>query len=534
MNWNLRFCLFSLTSLVLIFLLPTVNALEQYKKRARDAISQIVDGQVDAAIDHFEEYLKEHPGDLESLYGLAVAYTQKQDLIKAMVYVKKAVDGGLPLDRFIAGPRDLLHPLTESKAFQELSKAYPLAGLLHGPMVGAVTDTSARFWVRTIDEAPIQIWVEGTNTSDSHTKSPIVETYRERDFTAVIPVDGLKPNTEYHYGISVNQVSHSTKWTFRTFPAQGKACRFQIGFGGGAGYTPQYERMWNTISSRCLTAFLFLGDNVYIDNPTRQAVQQYCYYRRQSRPEYRRFISSTPIYAIWDDHDFTTNDAGGGPLIDEPSWKIPVWRTFTYNWNNPYYAGGLDQPGCWFDFSIGDVDFFMLDGRYYRDNPKSDNPSMLGPSQKKWLFEKLKYSKATFKVLASPVPWSYGAKPGSRDPWQGYKSEREQIFSFLEANKINGVILIAADRHRSDAWKIERQKGYTLYEFESSRLSNIHTHKIMPGSIFGYNEKCSFGLLAFDTTRKDPQVTYRIVNIDNEIIREFSVNRSQLVHAKAK
>jgi alkaline phosphatase D len=329
-------------------------------------------------------------------------------------------------------------------------------------------------------------------------------------------------------------VSLSTKWFFHTFPARREKCRFQIGFGGGAGFTPKYEKMWNTITSRHLTAFLFLGDNVYIDNPTRQAVQQYCYYRRQSRPEYRGFIASTPIYAVWDDHDFTTNDAGGGPFIDKPAWKIPVWRTFTYNWNNPYYAGGREQPGCWFDFSIGDVDFFMLDSRYYRDNPKSESPSMLGKAQKEWLLRKLKSSDATFKVLASPVPWSEGAKPGSRDPWQGYMREREQIFSFLEANKIDGVILIAADRHRSDAWRIERDKGYDLYEFESSRLTNIHTHKIMPGSLFGYNEKCSFGLLTFDTTREDPQVTYQIVNIDNEIIHEFSLKRSQLAHTKAR
>ena len=159
---------------------------------------------------------------------------------------------------------------------------------------------------------------------------------------------------------------------------------------------------------------------------------------------------------------------------------------------------------------------------------------MLGDAQKKWLFRKLKSSKATFKVLASPVPWAFGAKPGSRDPWQGYKAEREEIFSFLEANEIDGVILISADRHRSDIWKIDRPNGYPLYEFESSKLTNIHTHKVMPGSLFGYNKKCSFGLLRFDTAIPDPQVTYKIINIDNEVIYTFSLNRSQLTHKKAK
>jgi alkaline phosphatase D len=512
---------------------PAVFAVEQYKQVSRDSISRIVDGKHDNAVKRFENYLKKHPGDLESLYGLAVAYAQKKDIVKAMAYAKQAVDAGLPFGRFLAGPRDLLKPLTYSAEFKDWSKKNAVE-LLHGPMLGCVTDSSAKFWVRTANAVPVQVSICELKKSDTLIKST-VRTDRNKDYTAVIAVQGLKPDTTYWYTLMVNNVASSIKWQFRTFPAFGAKSKFQIGFGGGAGYTPQYERMWKTIAAHNLTAFLFLGDNVYIDNPTRTAVQQYCYYRRQSRPEFRDFTAATPIYAIWDDHDFTTNDSGGGPEIRQPEWKIPVWHTFINNWNNPYYGGGSeDEPGCWFDFSIGDVDFFMLDGRYYRMKPKLKNPSMLGNAQKKWLFKKLKASTATFKVLASPVPWAFGAKPGSRDPWQGYKQEREEIFSFLEANRINGVILISADRHRSDIWKIERPNGYALYEFESSKLTNIHTHKLMPGALFGYNKKCSFGSLSFDTTIPEPHVTYRIISIDNEVIYAFSLKSSQLTHKKDK
>jgi len=243
-------------------------------------------------------------------------------------------------------------------------------------------------------------------------------------------------------------------------------------------------------------------------------------------------VTSTAIYAIWDDHDFTTNDGRGGPQIYEPSWKIPVWYVFRDNWNNPYYGGGKNQPGCWFDFSIGDVDFFMLDCRFYRTSPRDKNPSMLGPVQKKWLLEKLKASTATFKVLASSVPWAFGTKPGSLDTWEGYKKEREDIFACLEENKIGGVILLSADRHRSDVWKIKRPNGYDLYEFESSKLTNIHTHQVMSTALFGYNKKCSFGMLTFDTTVPDPIVTNKIINIDNELIHTFALKKSQLTHTK--
>ena len=520
-------------SLILFFSICVASAQEQYKNISRDAISKIIDGEYNAAIKTFESYLAKHPKDLESMYGLAVAYTQRNNINTAMVYVEKAIEEGLPISRFLAGPRELLKSLTDSIEFKALAEKYGTE-LLHGPMLGCVTDSSAKFWVRTTNEVPVQILVSPSGTRNSTITSYIVRTTKEKDYTAVLAVKGLKPYTSYHYKLLVDGSIQPRQWVFRTFPALGSPSRFQIGFGGGAGFTPQHERMWYTITTYNLLAFLFLGDNVYIDHPTKQAVQQYCYYRRQSRLEYRDFTASTAIYAIWDDHDFTTNDAGGGPEILKPYWKIPVWRTFTNNWVNPYCGGGETQPGCWFDFSIGDVDFFMLDGRYYRTKSSIMNPSMLGDAQKIWLFKKLRSSKATFKVIASPVPWSYGAKPGSNDPWQGYKTEREQIFTFLESNKIDGVILIAADRHRSDIWKIDRPDGYPLYEFESSRLTNIHTHKIMPGSLFGYNKKCSFGMLQFDTTMSDPQVTYRIISIDKEIIYNFTLKKSQLTHTSIK
>ncbi|MHC4309175.1 MAG: alkaline phosphatase D family protein [Planctomycetota bacterium] len=532
MNWSKVSATLIFVCLTLFFWGNVICAEEQYKQLGREAISQIVDGKHDKAIRHFKNYLKKNPNDLESMYGLAVAYAQKKDIDKAVVYAKQAVDEGLPFNRFLAGPRDLLMPLTNSVQFKQLVKQHNIE-LLHGPMLGCVTDSSAKIWFRTLNEVPMQIFVSHSQNMSPSTKSAVVKTNNNRDFTAVVDIEGLKPDTQYHYELLVNGKKQPKRWSFRTFGTAGAKTKFQIGFGGGAGYTPRYERMWNTIAVHNPIAFLFLGDNIYIDNPTRPAVQQYCYYRRQSRPEFRKFVASSAIYAIWDDHDFTTNDSWGGPKINEPAWKIPVWRLYRNNWNNPYYGGGENQPGCWFDFSIGDVDFFMLDGRYYRNKPKGKNPSMLGPVQKEWLLKKLKASTATFKVLASPVSWAFGTKPGSRDTWQGYKLEREDIFSFLEENKIDGVILISADRHRSDIWKIERTNGYALYEFESSKLTNIHTHRLIPDALFGYNKKCSFGLLEFNTGLSDPRVTYQIISIDNEVIHTFSLLKSQLTHKKA-
>ena len=158
---------------------------------------------------------------------------------------------------------------------------------------------------------------------------------------------------------------------------------------------------------------------------------------------------------------------------------------------------------------------------------------MLGPVQKEWLLRTLKNSKSTFKVLASPVPWSPGVKPGSKDTWDGFDQERDQILSFVHANHIDGVVLLAADRHRSDLRRIPREDGYAFSEVMSSRLTNVHTHGLVENAkgsefVIGYNEKYSFGLLDFDTTASDPTIRYTIVNIDGKNVGNATLKLSEM------
>jgi alkaline phosphatase D len=306
--------------------------------------------------------------------------------------------------------------------------------------------------------------------------------------------------------------------------------KFTIGFGGGSGYVPENERMWDTIGAIEPRALLLLGDNVYIDDPETPEMQRFHYYRRQSQPEWGKLAKTVPIYSIWDDHDFTTNDGWGGPDIEKPSWKRDVWQIYKENWDNPYYGGGKENPGCWFDFSIGDVHFIMIDGRYYRESPKDESPSMLGPVQMKWLKKTLTEKPATFTVICTNVPMAPKVKPGSKDTWDGYPEERTEIYQYIADQKIPGVVILSADRHRSDAYKVDTEINgmYPLFEFSSSRLTNQHVHKLIDHSLFGYNEKQSFGKIDFDLTTEDPTVKYTIINIDGKKIHDLTVKLSQL------
>jgi len=521
-----------ITTLV-ILLAVSISAFAQHDP-GRDAVRLLAKDQTDDAVTRLATASHKtcsQIGDAEKSFVLAMIACMKGDSGAALEHAKQAVENGLPIERFQAGPRDILAPLYANNKFKTwLAKQQ--RQLLHGPLLGSVTDSSATFWVRTAEEADVRIVIAPVPQHVGG-PSPLVKPARTSsllDYTATIRVSGLKPNTQYRYELFVNNKKIRGSAVFRTFPRQGTPFRFSVAFGGGAGYTAEHERMWTTIDERDVSALLLLGDNVYIDDPQHQLTQLYCYYRRQSQPEWRRLVASTSVFSIYDDHDFGTNDCVPGPKIEKPAWKREVWKTFVHNWANPAYGGGTEQPGCWYSFYIADVHFIMLDCRYYRD---FKGGSMIGPVQKQWLFETLKASKGKFKMLVSSVPWSPGVKPRSRDTWDGFSAEREEIFSFLETNRIGGVVLMSADRHRSDFRRIKRPEGYDLYEMESSRLTNVHTHGLMQkakGSefIMGFNTKCSFGLLDFDTTLADPQLKYTIVDIDNKEIDSRTLKLSQL------
>ena len=511
---------------------------KQYKRVHQYALRLINHLRFDEAEEFLTGWAEQNPTDAETQYMLGVLHARNNEGDKAAGFMKKAVALGLPEERIVAGPRGLFRGVARHGYFKGLIEKYKHQPI-HGPLVGAVTHGSASIWIRTAREIELAISYYAV-PDDGSAGQPIERTHFQKvskrdDYTTVIKIGGLFPSTTYHYTVVGQKTDGSSREMgsarFRTFPFKGSPSKFNIAFGGGAGFVPENERMWDTIGSFNPDALLLLGDNVYIDDPESVIMQQYTYQRRQSRPEWRELTARTPTFTIWDDHDFSTNDSWGGSEIETPFWKKNyAWKIFQQNWANPGYGGGPEQPGCWYTFSIGDVDFIMLDCRYYRTSPRVKNPSMLGPVQMEWLKAEIKKSKGTFKVLCSSVPWVFEAKGNSKDTWNGYREEREVIFSFLEQNKVEGVVLMSADRHRSDAWKIERPGGYDFYEFNSSRLTNQHVHPEMDkkGAIFSYNKKQSFGLVEFDTTAADPSVKYTIVNIEGEKIHEISTLKSQL------
>ena len=504
----------------------------QYKRVHQLALRFLLLDRTPDAKSFLEDYLAEHDNDAESSFLMSLLELDAGNSTAGLAQLEQALQLGLPPGRMVAGPRELLATVRDEPLLKQAFESFGDRPV-HGPLIGHTTDSSASFWLRTAGESNVGVAVRRSDDATRLVAVGFTRSTAANDFTCVATVSGLEPDTEYTYTVQIDDHDplENAAGRFRTFPATGAPARFRIAFGGGAGYVPPNERMWDTIRNREPDALLLLGDNVYIDDPESPEMQRYTYYRRQSRPEWRALTAQTPVYTIWDDHDFSTNDSWGGPLIDTPVWKKDyAYNIFRQNWANPAYGGGDAQPGCWYAFSIADVDFIMLDCRYYRTDPAGSAPSMLGPVQMDWLKSQLREADGTFKVLCSSVPWDFRTKGGSKDTWNGYREERNEIFRFLADNAIEGVLLMSADRHRSDAWQVERPDSYDLYEFNSSRLTNLHVHATMEkqGAIFSYNEKQSFGLVSFDTTKADPEVTYEVITIDDESVHSLRVARSQL------
>jgi alkaline phosphatase D len=417
--------------------------------------------------------------------------------------------------------------LMEEPAFEALVDKHDLK-LFNGPMLGVVTPTSARIWIRTAGPATFQV-VVGDYISEP------VTTTAESDFTGIATLEGLESFTEYRYSVILDgEQIEDESFRFKTYPEPGMAESYTIAFGACARYVPKNEGIWRRMAGTKPMAYLGLGDNVYIDATERRDVQRLHYYRRMLREEYREFIAQTAMYAIWDDHDIGENDCAGGPGL-EKAWKLLNLNVFKQNWNNPFYSHDPQTPGVWHSFTMGDVEFFMLDGRFYRTDTKDKTDTtktMLGAEQKQWLLDSLKQSTAKFKVLCSGTMWHDLADKGGADSWAGrrFRSERDEIFDLINDEAINGVVLLSGDRHRTELWKTERPRGYPLYEFLSAKVTNEHTHDVRKQAEWSYNEGNFWGELDFDFSKPDPLLTLNAINQDGELVGSSSFTLSELSH----
>ncbi|MCA9524546.1 MAG: alkaline phosphatase D family protein [Myxococcales bacterium] len=387
--------------------------------------------------------------------------------------------------------------------------------ITHGPMVGYTTSTTSTIWFRGGSSLGVRV-VYGESADTLDHQSPVVKPLGTDDFTARIELGGLKPGTRYYYQLEAAGIRvPAAPVSLRTAPA-GKGT-FRVAFGSCANYTEQ--PIFDLVKSADPHILLMLGDAHYA-NTSDPSRLNFFYRRSRSIAPFAKLIAETTTLAVWDDHDFVGNNTLGTAL-----GKENALAAFKRYWANPFY-GTDGAPGVWYTFTYGDVEFFMLDDRYYRGIDKS----MLGPDQLAWLLAGLEASTATFKVLVSGSQWS---SHGSNDSWAQFNAERELILDHVMEKKISGVILLSGDVHYATVLKLREASAtsYEIWEFSNSPfratffscLSYSGDTKLFCQS--GYD---NFGLLHFDTTATPPRFTYESHRQDGVIPYSVTVTLDQL------
>ena len=214
---------------------------------------------------------------------------------------------------------------------------------------------------------------------------------------------------------------------------------------------------------------LWLGDNVYLREPdwnTKTGIMRR-YTHTRSTPEMQALLASRSNYAIWDDHDYGSNDSDKGFVN-----KHLTLDAFDYFWGNPT-QGIANIEGAITSFQWADLDFFLVDNRWYRDanGLQKEGKTILGEKQLEWLFNNLVTSKASFKIVAMGGQFLSDAALYETYSANGFNPEREKIIAFIQKHQIKNVIFLTGDVHFSEISKLETASGPTIWDLTFSTMS---------------------------------------------------------------
>lgn len=397
---------------------------------------------------------------------------------------------------------------------------------LGGPMLGCISETSAKVWVRTVRPAGVEVRV---TIDGSETAYGPVSSTEGSDLVSIVPVTGLKPGTTYPYkvlvdGMPVPVPEHAAITTVADTDRLRLAfgtCPHRWGLGN--------QRQADLIRSRKPSALLMYGDLGAQDKNNHVGRHRSDYQVRDFYPAWQSLSCAMPVYATWDDHDYFDNDKCGIPPRYTNADRLAVRRVFSQAWNNPGYGFNDERGGVFLRTRFGPCDVIMLDNRYFRTG---EERGFLGNDQTKWLKKQLLDCKGPFIIVSCGTMWTDHVSNG-KDSWGRYDPEgREQLFRFIEDNRIRGVLLLSGDRHGACGFRIPRPSGYTFYEFEAASLGGregpAKEAKGNPDALYAMTGQYAFGEFTFDAALDDPEVTFRLIHEEGETLYEHKLKRSEL------
>ena len=378
-----------------------------------------------------------------------------------------------------------------------------------GPVVGHVGPSTATIWFYTGNRGGVRCYWRKEGAPKESARWIPMPRFQGGPETARVHLPGLEPDTAYVYRFFVGSKTEAT-WAgrFKTAPKPGTPTRFRMAVASCMKHDHDYQDAWRHVLTEQPDFQLLLGDNVYADSTTRSVLWDH-HLRMRGVWEFAQLVRQVPTYAMWDDHDFAGDNLGG-----EVPTKARSLAVFRELWMNPA-AGTPEVPGAFFQLTRGNVDFFVLDGRYYRSRLEARNDAskrMIGDGQFGWFAERIRASKAPFKVIASGST----IEVEGEDTWVNYRFELQRIWDLIRSERIGGVIWLSGDLHESQIETHPKAKTgfYDLTEVISSGIANSRDHE--------------FAVLDFDTTVPDPTCRIRIIDGLGKLFQERTLRASAL------
>lgn len=381
-----------------------------------------------------------------------------------------------------------------------------------GPVVGAVTDTSARIYIRTA--LPQQFTLEySTDSTFTTLQSKPVVTDSAGYLVRITDIDSLQAETKYWYRFNFNGTIDSVAGSFKTFPVPGTKGHYKIVV-ASCNYNDN-DPIFESVRAFEPDVFLHLGDWNWAPNPL--GVDYNLYPEKQAQSFANRYndrmmrtyvLPYTPITYTYDD-DYTENDS---EAYTYPRDRVEIIGGEVYNRfetfpldsgirngaieaYQKYFPGYplLDSTqGIYHEFTLGNIEIFMTDARLSKDpkfnafqydsvtNTWSFNPppghSMLGETQRQWLMDGLTNSDADWKLIGNglvfnrqykrildvglmlqQLQFTFAGVNGSGGTlaaqmcynWVGYPEDQQPLIDAYTNGTIKDILFMSGDSHSS-------------------------------------------------------------------------------------
>jgi alkaline phosphatase D len=377
-----------------------------------------------------------------------------------------------------------------------------------GVQSGDVGADSAVVWSKTDRPARMLVEVAATESFRGRRMRWAVDVGPGSDYTGKVLLAGLPTGTELFYRVQFAEHGNAglagepVTGTFRTAPTDRRDVSFAWSgdvAGQGWGINPDTGGMTGFEAVRRLNPDFFVhsGDSVYADGPLQEKVvlPDGTVWRNVLTPEkakvaetlhefrgqfrynlldhnVRRFATQVPQFVQWDDHEVTNNWYPGEVLGDtgpDSRYRVKDVDTLAARAHRAFFEYLPLRPGpVERTLSYGPlVEVFALDLRSHR-GPNSANTATsgegtrtLGESQLARVAERMRNSRALWKVVASDIPIGLVVPDGpvahegigNRDPGVplGRELELARLLSDLQRHDVCNVVWLTADVHYTAA-----------------------------------------------------------------------------------